>query len=706
MFLSHFSLADEGMWLPIHIERLYNRDLKKMGLQLSPEEIYSVNKACLKDAVVSLGGFCTGEIVSNEGLMLTNHHCAYDAIQKHSSVANNYLKDGFWAKRKSDELPNEGLYARILVRMEDVTKDIFSATSRKMSDKEKEDTIHKTIEELKKQAIEGTHYDAVIKPFFEGNEFYLFVYETYRDVRLVGAPPSSIGLFGGDTDNWQWPRHTGDFSLFRVYSDRDGKPSKYNEANIPLKPKYSLPISLKGTKPNDFAMIMGYPGRTDRYLTSPGIKLAVEHTNQYLIDIFKKRQQILKKEMDKDEATKIKYASKYARLGNYYKYLIGQNKGLKKLEVYEKKLEIENRFKRWINKRKSRRNTYGKVLRNIHQTYKEFEKDEKNYTYSYNTFRLIEALNFSKSYLGLEEQLNKNGKLDEKTIKLFKEKARAFFSDYEHDIDKEVFEEMLTLYTKNVDKSSQVDIYSILEKNETDFSKHNVKTLTDFVYSKSMFCLEKKIMTFIDNPELQLLEKDPLLQLNELLSFQNETLSNKMEDNYDDLSESNRLYIEGLRKMYPSTLFYPNANFTLRFTYGTVGGYNPADAVNYHYFTTLKGVIEKEDKDNPEFFVPKKLKKLYEEKDYGQYANKDGDMEVAFLTNNDITGGNSGSPVINGEGQLVGIAFDGNWEAMSGDIAFEPALQRTISVDIRYVLFIIDKFAGAGHLVKEMNLVK
>ena len=700
--------ADEGMWLPLHIERLYNRDLKKMGLQLSPNEIYSVNQACLKDAIVSLGGFCTGEMISDQGLMLTNHHCAYSAIQKHSNVANNYLKDGFWAKNKNQELVNEDLYARFLVRMEDVTKDVLSSGFRKMTEQEREIAIKKVIRDLEDKAIEGTHYEAEVKEFFEGNEFYLFVYETFRDVRLVGAPPSSIGLFGGDSDNWQWPRHTGDFSLFRVYCDQNSKPAEYHRGNIPLKPKHVLPISLKGVEQNDFSFIMGYPGTTDRYLSSPGIKLAIEHTNQYLIDIFKKRQHVLKKEMDKNEAIKIKYASKYAKLGNYYKYLIGQNKGLKRLKVYDKKLEIEQRFDRWVHKKRSRRKLYGDVLKNIQSTYKKLQENEKNYIYSSYTFNLIEALKFSRRFGSLAKELDKNQTAKPKDLEKLKIEAKKYFKDYDKSIDKEVFQEMIHLYLLKVEDEYKIDFFSIMPKEEDSKlnQKKNIDELADYFYEKSIFCNEKKMMAFLSNPEAETLETDPFLILKNKISTLNKSIKPKMEDSYATLEDNNSLFIEGLRNMYPKSLFYPDANSTLRFTYGSVGGYKPNDAVSYDYYTTLKGVMEKEDTTNPEFIVPPRLKKLFEKKDYGAYANENGEMPVAFLTNNDITGGNSGSPVLNGKGELIGVAFDGNWEAMSGDIAFEQALQRTISVDIRYVLFIIDKFANAGHLVREMKLVK
>ncbi|BDD03339.1 S46 family peptidase [Aureibacter tunicatorum] len=707
--VSFSSFADEGMWLPIHVERLYNKDLKKLGLKLSPEEIYSVNHSSLKDAIVSLGGFCTGEIISEEGLMLTNHHCAFGSIQHHSSVEHDYLTDGFWAKSKSDELPNEGLYARFLVRMENVTHKILDKVNNQMSEDERAGIISEEMKKLTDEATEGTHYDAQVKPFLEGNEYYLFVYETYNDVRLVGAPPSSIGKFGGDTDNWQWPRHTGDFSLFRVYMSPDGKPAEYSPDNIPLKPKHHLPISLKGVHEGDFAMIMGFPGSTDRYLSSYGIQLALDVSNKTMIEILQTELETWKKHMNADPEVRIKYASKYASLSNYWKYLIGQTKGLKRLNVHQKKEHLEKDFRNWYNAKPSREAEYGQTLEDIKVAYDTLRKYQVPFSFARFMPRLMGIVGNASQYKGLNDMLNKDS-IDNQAIaavcKELKVEAMEYFKNYDAKTDEAAFVNLAELYSRRVKPEYTPDFFVAVKeewpekKNRKDFEK-----LGKEIYANSIFCSEEKLQKFLDNPEKGVISGDPAFIVFEELLSTVMKLAPSYQMTTATLEKSNRVFLKGLMEMNPEKDFYSNANSTMRFTYGTVGSYDPADAIHYDYITTLKGVIEKEDASNPEFVVPPKLKELYEKKDYGIYADKNGTMPIAFLSNNDITGGNSGSPVINGDGELIGTAFDGNWEAMSGDIAFEPELQRTISVDIRYTLFIIDKFAGAGYLIDEMTLV-
>ena len=712
--MSISGFCDEGMWLPIHIKRLYNRDLQKMGLQLTPEEIYSINQSSLKDAIVSLGGFCTGEIVSNQGLMLTNHHCAFGSIQTHSSVDHDYLTDGFWAKTRSEELPNEKLYARFLVRMEDVTRQVLSAVNEEMSAKERAQATRKVMEQLKSDAEEGTHYNVQVKSFYEGNEYYLFVYETFRDVRLVGAPPSAIGKFGGDTDNWMWPRHTGDFSMFRVYMSPDGKPAEYSPNNVPLKPKHHLPVSLDGVKEGDFAMILGFPGSTDRYLTSWGIDLALSKKNPTMIKIFQTRLETLKAIMNKNPKVRIQYASKYASLSNYWKYLIGQSKGLRRLHVYEEKQAIEEKFRNWINESPERQKEYGDVLSSFKNAYESLKPQEVPFRYAALTGRLIESMRFAEEFGMLETLLEADTVNQEKvkaTVKNLKESAKKFYKDYSPATDEQVFANMLRLYYENIPAGdNRPEFFKAMQKAEFSepetASPEAFKALARYVYQNSVFTSEEKLNSFLNNPKKGIISSDPVTLATEALAPVQMRLFPAIRQAYGQLVTAKRLFIKGIREENPEKLYYPDANSTMRFTYGSVGSYSPQDAVEYNYYTTLKGVMEKEDPNNPEFTVPSKLKALYEAKDYGRYADADGTMHVGFISNNDITGGNSGSPVINGKGQLIGTAFDGNWEAMSGDIAFEPNLQRTISVDIRYTLFVIDKFAGAGHLVEEMTLVK
>ncbi len=707
--------ADEGMWLPLHIERLKDVDMDKMGLQLTAEELYSINHSSLKDAIVNLGGgFCTGEIISDQGLLLTNHHCGYDYIQSHSTIENDILTNGFWARSFNEELPNEGLFVQFLVRMEDVTKDVLKKVKKDMSEAERNEVIETAISEITENAKADTHYDVKVKPFFEGNEYYLFVYETYHDVRLVGTPPESIGKFGGDTDNWMWPRHTGDFSLFRVYSGPDGKPAEYSPANIPLSPKYHLPISLDGVQENDFAMIFGYPGSTNRYLTSFGVKMAIEKTNPARVKIRGKKLEIMKKYMEDDPATRLAYASKYAGVSNYWKYFIGQTRGLKNLNVYDKKVAIEKELTTWISNKNSRIKKYGDPISEIESAYAKVEEYSIPFYYHYEAGFGIE---FVKEFYKLNsflKALNNEDKDIEEVNNLasnYKKSYDKFYQDYRSEIDKEIFESMIKFMLDDLKPQYIPDaLLAVHPGNDffTDFeakSNPDIAGLADFIFTNSILVDREKMMKFLDQPSAEILENDPgyRLAISVYSSYRN--LASKRGAAIADLEKGRRNFIAALRDMNDHKNYYPDANSTMRLTYGKVLSYDPRDAVHYHYLTTLKGVMEKEDPTNPEFIVHPKLKELYEAGDFGQYG-EDGKLYVGFLTNNDITGGNSGSPVINGSGQLIGTAFDGNWEAMSGDIAFEPELQRCINVDIRYVLFVIDKFAGATNLIDEMTIVK
>jgi len=704
MLVSTNSRADEGMWIPLLVERLNYVDMQKMGLNLTPEEIYSVNNSSLKDAVVIFGGGCTGEIISSEGLLLTNHHCGYGVIQSHSTVEHDYLSDGFWAMSKDEELPNPGLSVRFLVRIEDVTSRVLKGLNDGMTEDERNEAINNIGDEIEGEATEDTHYNATVRSFFNGNEFYLFVYEIYRDVRLVGAPPSSIGKYGADTDNWMWPRHTGDFSLFRVYTAPDGSPAEYAEENIPMKPKYYLPVSAKGVKQGDFAMIMGYPGGTDRYLTSYGVKLAVDESNMTIVKIREEKLAIMREGMDADDAVRIQYASKYARTANYWKYFIGQTKGLKRLKVYDKKVQLEDRFTKWVNANPARKAKYGQALPDIEKGYDILkEYNLSRWYYREAIYRGPEILGMAGQFGTLRKQLEeKADQADiDKTIERLENRLDGYFKNYNAAIDQNMLAAMMKMYYENVPAGQQPEMLRKLGgKNDGDFTDW-----AEMVFEKSIFSSKEKILEFLENPRAKTIAKDPAYEAIKAFSDNYNGIREKMAESDDYFSKGRRLFLAGLRKMDGDKVFYPDANFTMRLTYGTVQDYYPADAVRYEYYTTLEGVMEKEDPNNWEFVVPEKLKELYEAKDYGIYG--DGDvMPVCFLTNHDITGGNSGSPVINGDGELIGIAFDGNWEAMSGDIAFEPALQRTINVDIRYVLFIIDKFAGAQNIIDELTIVK
>jgi hypothetical protein len=698
------SKADEGMWLPLLLKKLNEGDMQKAGLKLSADDIYNINKSSVKDAIVQLGGFCTAEVISAEGLLLTNHHCAYDAIQTHSSVKNDYLTDGFWAMTREQELPNEGLTASFLVRMEDVTARVLAGLTDEMSEQERASKIKKVIAEIKSEATKDTHYNADVKSMLDGNEYYLFVYETFKDVRLVGAPPSSIGKFGGDTDNWMWPRHTGDFAMLRIYTGPDGKPAAYSKDNVPLKPRHFLPVSVKGVEQKDFAMIMGYPGSTDRYLTSFGVKQAIEKDQPARVKIREERLRLMKEDMDKSDEIRIKYSSKHAQVSNYWKYFMGQTAGLKRLNVYDKKKKIEEDFVTWASKNEERQKKYGSVISDFEKVYETSGKYILSQVYLQEAAFGSEIILFSLRNMQLNMTLAGGDKdAIAKAAEGMKAMAEDYFKDYNTSTDQKITAALLKMYYEDVPADQHPEIFNTIKtKYKGDFNKYVAE-----MFAKSVFATKERYLKFLENPSSKLLAKDPaFVCMQSIVTNAQMNISAKAGATKDLDTKASRLFIAGLREMQPDRKFYPDANFTMRLTYGNVLDYYPRDAVYYNFYTTLEGIMEKEDPKNEEFVVPAKLKDLYNKKDYGMYADKDGKLRVCFITNNDITGGNSGSPVIDGEGNLIGCAFDGNWEAMSGDIAFEPELQRTIVVDSRYILFIVDKFAGAGHLVKEMKIIK
>jgi hypothetical protein len=697
--------ADEGMWLPMLIKRLNERDMQKLGLQLTAEELYSVNNSSLKDAVVNFGGFCTGEIVSDQGLILTNHHCGYDAIRSNSTVENDILTNGFWALAKDQELPIPGLTATFLIRMDDVTEQVLSAVGDTMSEAERGAAVRGKIKELIDAASEDNEYKIEIKDFFAGNEYYQFTYEVFTDIRLVGAPPSSVGKYGGDTDNWMWPRHTGDFSMFRVYAGADNKPAEYAEDNVPYVPKHHLPVSIDGVENGDFAMIFGYPGSTDRYLTSYGIQEALDVKNQAIVDIRAKKLDIMKKYMDADDATRIQYASTYAQTANYWKYYIGQTEQLKKNKVYDQKVAIEDGFTNWVGEDASRQDMYGDALGMIEASYGEFTKTTLSNVYLNEAiFQGPASFYFAYQLRGLQAAVT-----SEDTEKIAQLQAAmgpmgaAHFEEINNDIDQETFGAMMKMYVDNVPADQQSAVVTdMVAKYKNDFDRMAAE-----VYATSVFTDAERFASFLEKPKAKTFSKDPVFMLMDgILNDYIGTISPVRRGASAQKAEGARKFIAGLREMNPNKSYYPDANFTMRMTYGTVGDYNARDAVHYSYYTTLRGVMEKEDDSDDEFVVPQKLNDLYDAKDYGQYANEDGELVVCFITNNDITGGNSGSPVINGKGELIGCAFDGNWEAMSGDIAFEDRIQRTIAVDARYILFIIEKYGGATNIIEEMTIVK
>ena len=702
---NHASRADEGMWIPLLINKNM-AEMQEMGLKLTAEDIYNVNNSSLKDAITIFGRGCTGEIISPEGLLLTNHHCGYGSIQKVSTPEANYLDDGFWAMNKGEEIPVEGLTVQFLDHMKDVTRKVLDGTKSDMTEDERKEVINKN-----KKAVEDyinkdttSHFSARVVSFFGGNEYYLFVYETFTDIRLVGAPPESIGKFGADTDNWMWPRHTGDFSMFRVYTAPDGNPATYAEENVPLVSKHFLPVNIAGVEQDDFAMIMGYPGGTDRFLSSFGVDLAINSTNPTIVKIREEKLAILREGMDADEAVRLQYATKFAHTANYWKYFIGQTKGLKRLKVKEKKQQEEAEFQNWINQNPKAKMKYGDALVLLGDAYDVLDQYElANIYFREAIYRGAEILGYAYKYSKLSKLLDSKESTEAEinaAAGRLKAGVDGYFKNYNEQIDRKLFASMIKMYHENVPLDQQPTYLLKMDKKyKGDYQKY-----ADYMFEKSMFASKDKVNAFLSDPNKKQLDKDPaMVAVNAFFSKYRELMGQKKEAN-DELAKGHRLYIAGLREMNPDINYAPDANFTMRLSYGTVQDYYPADAIHYEYFTTMDGIMQKEDPDNWEFIVPAKLKELYEAKDFGQYG-EDGVMKVCFLTTHDITGGNSGSPVINGNGELIGLAFDGNWEAMSGDIAFEPELQRTINVDIRYVMFIIDKFAGATNLIEEMTLV-
>jgi hypothetical protein len=700
------SRADEGMYLPFTIKENYPA-MKALGLQLSAKEIYNSKKPSLKDAIVSFGGFCTAEIISPKGLLLTNHHCGYDAIAESSSPENDYLTDGFWAKDYASEIPIPGLTASIVVRIEDVTKLVLAALHDGMDEDERALAVRKIGQELSKKAVEGTHYQAYVRDFYDGNEYYLFVTEVFEDIRMVGAPPSAIGKFGGDVDNWMWERQTGDFSMFRIYAGKDNKPAPFAMDNQPYSPKHYLPISIAGIEEGDYSMVMGYPGRTNRYLTSHGVKMAIDKDQPTRVDIRGKKLEIMKTQMDQSDAVRIQYASNYAQVSNYWKYFIGQSEQLTRNKVYDKKIAIENEFAAWVAADEKRQAKYGNVLKDMDEAYAILGKYINLKVYYSEAIASLSIPRFMSRHMKLYTTL-KSDAPDPTATKGEIEKIAPYVEEYFASIDltteTNLMSEMLTMYYMNVSPEQHPS-----ELNNAYDEKLDGGGWSYFVknsFSKSIFTDTERYKSFAAEPKLEALTSDDFFMVSYslLTNFRKLIYEGESVAAQAKLDKANRLFISGLREMYPDKNFYPNANSTLRLTYGTVQKYKSGDK-NYNYFTDIESMMKKEDPNHEDFIIPAKLKELYEKKDYGRYG-QDGTLWINFISNNDITGGNSGSPVINGKGQLIGVAFDGNWEAMSGDIAFEPELQRTISCDIRYVLFVIDKYAGATRLIEEMTIVE
>jgi len=708
--------ADEGMWLPMFVERLNYVDMQKMGLQLTPEELYSINNSSLKDAIVGLsngskprGFFCTGEIVSGKSLLFTNHHCGYSSIVALSTVEHDYLNEGFWAKDFSEELPAEGVSASFLVRMENVTDEILSVVTEDMDWAARNKAINEKAKELEEAASEDGKLNPVVKGFFEGNEYYMFVYKTYTDVRLVFTAAQSIGKFGGDTDNWMWPRHTGDFSVFRVYADENGEPAEFSEENKPLTPKHHLPVSLDGVKQDDFTMIWGFPGSTERYMTSYGIDYNVDVFYPIVYEVFKAETDVMDEYMKIDKAVNISYADNKAGLANTWKNFEGQITMLRKNKVAERKAELEQQFTEWVNADKERQAEYGEVLGTIEAMYAQLSETAGNLFYP-NFMAQLNPLATAAEFMGYHQVMtNKESTKEEKALaaEALKEiDVDAIFEGTDARVEKGMFVEVMKIYGSKFETEELPEaIQKLLKKHKGDWA-----ALANYIYDNTMFSDAESIKAFIEKPSAKKLEKDQAFVLAQSLMEQIYAAVPAYRMANSAIAENDHLFVKGLREFYaetqPDKVLYPDANSTLRMSYGSVKDYQPADAISYDYVCTANGILEKYIPGDFEFDAPQRLLDLIEMRDFGQYADENGELIVCFLSTNDITGGNSGSPIMNGKGELIGLAFDGNWEAMSGDVNFEPKLQRTINVDIRYVLFVIDKVYGATNLIDELDIHK
>lgn len=702
--ISMACIAGEGMWLPQLLKMLNEKEMKSMGMKLSAEDIYSVNKGSLKDAVVHFGGFCTSELISSNGLLLTNHHCGYGQIQSHSSIENNLIKNGFWAKNLKEELPNPGLTAIFIDYIDDVTSKALEGVNAVMTPAERQSAIDKNISEIRKSYALKSWQNIIIRPFFDGNQYFAFVTTTYKDVRLVGAPPESIGKFGADTDNWVWPRHTGDFALFRIYAGPDNNPADYSPDNVPYKPKHFLPISLDGVEENDFTMVFGFPGRTQQYLPGVAVKQVVEVLNPAKIKIRETALNIMDKYMRKDEATKIKYASKHASIANAWKKWIGENLGIKQTNALQKKTDFENEFKKRLNTG----SPYAGLLDELTMLYQNIEDYALARDYYLETIRNAELLDMMNRLRRLVNAFENNGEQGyTRVLNQNKEAITEFYKDFDAKIDSEKFGALLTLYVDNLDNRF---VPEFLQRVNLDMkADEDYSYVAENMYMMSDLTDELKLQHLLSRSPADAtaqIRKDPMYALAVAWSdFYSLEISNPYNSIKQEIDLKQAMYTKAILDVFNEKRFYPDANSTMRVTYGKVNGYNPRDAVSYQPVTYLEGVMEKYIPGDYEFDVPERLLQLHKNKDYGKYADKNGKMPICFIGSNHTTGGNSGSPAIDAHGNLIGLNFDRVWEGTMSDMNYDPSICRNIMVDARYILFIIDKFAGAGHLLDEMKLV-
>ncbi|MCD6333092.1 MAG: S46 family peptidase [Bacteroidales bacterium] len=697
---------EEGMWIPLLLKKYNIEQMHQAGFKLNADDIYSINHASLKDAIVRFGGGCTGEVISDQGLLITNHHCGFGSIQRHSSLEHDYLTDGFWAMNRDEELPNPGLSVTFLIRIEDVTAQALQGVTDGMEPQKRNSVVADNNRKIREEAVRGTHYTARVAPFFDGNQYFLFVYEIFRDIRLVGAPPSAIGKFGGETDNWIWPRHTGDFSLFRIYADKNNQPAGYNPDNVPYHPRKHLPVSIRGIQKGDFTMVFGYPGRTAEYIPSFRIEQMVNYTIPASIELRTQRLDIIMAAMETSPKIRIQYAAKKSGIANGWKKNQGILKGLKRLDAIEKKKNFEASFQNWADQNPDRRKKYGNLLRNYREVIERQSPYSLAYTYSREAGFAAEIIGFAGQFSGVIMLFNEGKRQEAKQLaERLTSRVDKHFKDYHAPTDQKLLASLLHAYATGIDTSFQPGYLKEMSKKYQGDFNHFARD----VFKHSILTDKKKVLHWLSHLNgltIRKLEKDPAYlmnrSINELLQ---QVIMPGLKESQIEIPDLQRRYMEAQMEMQPDKLFYPDANGTIRVTYGKVDDFSPGDAVRYKFYTTLKGIMEKDNPDIYDYRVPEKLKELYRQKEYGRYG-QNGEMPVCFIASNHTSGGNSGSPVLNAEGALIGVNFDRNWEGTMSDLMYDPNVCRNISIDIRYALFLIDKFAGAHHLIDEMEIVQ
>jgi hypothetical protein len=708
LFNPVYLFADEGMWLPLLLKQLNEKKMQSAGLKISAEDIYSVNRSSLKDAVALFGRGCTGEIISNEGLLLTNHHCGFSQIQDHSTLENDYLKNGFWAKTKENEMTNPGLSVSFLIRMEDVTEAITQDLYKLTDENARENIVAQRSLEIVKKAIAGTHYEASVKPMYNGNEYYLFVMEVFKDVRLVGAPPSSIGKFGKDEDNWSWPRHTGDFSLFRIYAGKDNKPAEYSKDNIPFTPRYVMPICTTGVNENDFTMVYGFPGRTNEYLTSYAVEQLITISNPIKVDLRGKRLEVMNRFMEADREIFLKYADKYSSISNYHKKWKGETKGLLKANAIDKKRSFERLFENRVNADEQYLR-YLDLIPEIKKQYDALEIIQPELDLFNEGLFVIELFKFTNSFATIANVTSEEISSDKtkELIKNLQSISKSFFKDYYAPIDREIATDLINTYYKKTNLSASPDFIPSFRKG---FAAEDLKLAVDQLFEQSFLDEESEVSKFLNDltvSGIARLKNDPVFQLvNFYNNFYKENILNKYNEINKKLIPLNRSFVKAQREVITEKQFYPDANSTLRIAYGKIEGYAPNDAVTFEWNTTGEGILQKNNTEHSDYAIEPRMKMLLENKDFGNYAEKNGALPICFAASNHTTGGNSGSPVLNAKGHLIGTNFDRNWEGTMSDIYYDINQVRNIVLDVRYTLWVIDKYAEAGHLIKEMQLVK